>query len=445
MSATADMTMEGRKDMKINFMGGDLSSDGGLLLFKAFADKIGLTRFIREHFHTNDTALFRIHTDAANLFQVIYMILASYFTDDHADDLAYDPVMKELLEKVRLASQPTLSRFFNRMDETTLEQLHLITQKLLRAAYAVQLPYAVVLDMDTTLLNAYGSQEGAAYNVHYEAVGYHPILLFDSLTRDLIKAELRAGTQYCSKGTAEFLEPVLKDYRERYPEVKLYARGDSGFAAPEVYETLEENGVKYVIRLKDNPKLRKMAAYVDAELYEKTKEDAISYAVVYGEFQYRAESWTKERRVCFKIEKPYGEMIHLFSFIVNNTDEWESEQVINEYCDRGEMENFIKECKNGFDFGSVSSSTMTVNANRLQVHVLAYNLFNLFRRLVLPGKMKKQEINTIRLKLIKIAARCVHSARRVYFKLCSSCPYKDEFRTTMQNIQQLKIPEAQPA
>ena len=439
MSSITEMTMECKKNVRIDFTGGELSSDGGLLLLKAFAEKIGLTKLIGEVFHTVDTAAFRIHTDSSNLMQTIFLIIGAYFVDDHADEMALDPVLLEILQKVRLASQPTLSRFMNRMDESTLAQLEKICMELLKTAYSIEMPSAIVLDMDTTLLNTYGKQEGAAYNAHYEAPGYHPILLFDSLTRDLIKAELRPGTQYCSKGTAEFLEPVLKDCREQYPEIKLYARGDSGFAAPEIYEVLEEYGCKYMIRLKDNPRLRKMLEDKDAELYERAKEDAISYAVEYGEFQYRAESWSKERRVCFKIEKPYGEMLHVYTFIVNNTDEWEPEQVIDEYCDRGEMENFIKECKNGFDFGGVSSSSMIVNANRLQVHVLAYNLFNLFRRLVLPGKMKNQEVDTIRLKLIKIAARCVHSSRRVFFKLCSSCPYQAEFRATMRNIQQLKI------
>ena len=439
MSSLTEMTMECKGNVKIDFTGGELSSDGGLLLLKAFAEKIGLTKLIGGVFHTVDTAAFRIHTDSSNLMQTIFLIIAAYFVDDA---MAYDPVLLEILQKVRLASQPTLSRFFNRMDESTLAQLEKICMKLLKTAYAIEMPSAIVLDMDTTLLSTYGKQEGAAYNAHYEALGYHPILLFDSLTRDLIKAELRPGTQYCSKGTAEFLEPVLKDYREQFPEIKLYARGDSGFAAPEIYEVLEEKGCKYMIRLKDNPRLRKMVEDKDAELYERTKEDAIGYAVEYGEFQYRAESWNKERRVCFKIEKPYGEMLHVYTFIVNNTDEWEPEQVIDEYCDRGEMENFIKEFKNGFDFGGVSSSSMIVNANRLQVHVLAYNLFNLFRRLVLPGTMKNQEVDTIRLKLIKIAARCVHSSRRVFFKLCSSCPYQAEFRAAMRNIQQLKIQAA---
>ena len=103
------------------------------------------------------------------------------------------------------------------------------------------------------------------------------------------------------------------------------------------------------------------------------------------------------------------------------------------------MENFIKEGKNGFDFASVSSRSKVVNANRMRIHMLAYNLFNWFRRMVLPANMRKQQINTIRLKLMKIAAKAVHSARYITFKLCSSCPYKKEFYKTLENIQHLNV------
>ena len=159
--------------------------------------------------------------------------------------------------------------------------------------------------------------------------------------------------------------------------------------------------------------------------------------VEYGEFLYQAGSWSHPRRVVFKIEKPYGQMIHLYTFIVT-TLEMEPYQVIQFYCGRGKMENFIKEGKSGFDFASVSSSSKLVNANRLLVHALAYNLFNWFRRLALAVSMRKQRIDTIRLKLLKIAARVVRSARYKYFKLCSSCPYKKEFYETLENIHNLK-------
>lgn len=163
----------------------------------------------------------------------------------------------------------------------------------------------------------------------------------------------------------------------------------------------------------------------------------VSYAVCYGEFQYQAGSWEYPRRVVCKVEKPTEQLIHMYTFIVTNMDS-EPEKVIRFYCKRGIMENYIKESKNGFDFAAISSSSKIVNANRFQIHALAYNIFNWFKRLALPASMRNQQIDTIRLKLLKIAARVVHSARYITFKLCSSCPYKNEFYETLKNIRGLQ-------
>lgn len=171
----------------------------------------------------------------------------------------------------------------------------------------------------------------------------------------------------------------------------------------------EMNGCSYAIRLKQNSSLMALASDKDKDLYNATKEDQISYAVTYGEFLYQAGSWDYPRRVVFKIEKPYGQLTHMYTFIVTNMD-MEPYQVIQYYCGRGKMENFIKEGKSGFDFAAVSSRSKVVNANRMRLHMLAYNLFNWFRRLVLPANMRKQQVDTIRLKLIKIAARAVRLA-----------------------------------
>ena len=232
------------------------------------------------------------------------------------------------------------------------------------------------------------------------------------------------------------MRSILEEYIER--KIKTYLRGDSGFSSPKLYKTCEENGCSYAIRLKQNASLLALASDKDEDLYRATKDDQISYAVTYGEFMYQAGSWEYPRRVVFKIEKPYGQMTHMYTFIVTNMD-MEAYQIIQFYCGRGRMENFIKEGKNGFDFSAVSSHSKTVNSNRMRLHMLAYNLFNWFRRLVLPANMRKQQIDTIRLKLMKIAARAVRSARYITFKLCSSCPYKKEFYETLKNIQKLTV------
>lgn len=220
------------------------------------------------------------------------------------------------------------------------------------------------------------------------------------------------------------------------PELSL--RGDSGFATPELYELCEDDNYKtsYAIRLKINSTLVALAKTEDELLFKMAKDNAVDYAVVYGEFYYQAGTWNKPRRVVFKIEKPFNQITHMYTFIVTNMTA-DIESIIQFYCGRGNMENFIKESKNGFDFGAVSSHSKLVNANRLQIHALAYNIFNWFKRLALCASMKKQCADTIRLKLIKIAVKVVRSGRYIYFKLCSSCPYISEFYETLTNISSL--------
>lgn len=436
MHSLNDTALESNKYLKINFDGGDLSSDAGLLLVKEFACRLGFDKILKSEFKTNGSSMSRIHKDDENLWQMVYQILGAYFEDDCADELTNDPVLTAVLGKQALASQPTLSRFFNRMDDATLRQFYDIMRKLRKVVYAVRKPQVILLDLDSTLLDTYGHQEGEGFNFHYQSHGYHPLVCYDGITGDLLKIELRNGTDYSCTGVVGFLQPLLDEFLTGYPDIPLLLRGDSGFATPLLYKQCETNSASYAIRLKENKNLRALASDIEDHLFEMTQQDKISYAAAYGEFMYQAGSWDYPRRVVCKVEKPAGQLVHLSTFIVTNMDS-SAEDIVRFYCKRGAMENFIKEGKNGFDFAAVSSSSKIVNANRLQVHALAYNIFNWFKRLALSAKMRKQQIGTIRLKLLKIAAKAVHSARYTIFKLCSSCPYKDEFYETLENIRSL--------
>ena len=169
----------------------------------------------------------------------------------------------------------------------------------------------------------------------------------------------------------DFLQPILDEYLNDYPAIRILLRGDSGFATPDLYKQCEENGTSYVIRLKENGILRKKASYLVDGLDEITKNNKVDYAVAYGEFMYRASSWPYERRVVCKVEKPENQMVYMYTFVVTN--------------------------------------------------------------------MRKQRIDTVRLKLLKIAAKIIRSARYITFKLCSSCPYKNEFYETLSNIGKLNV------
>ena len=438
MSILNNLALNRNRQIKINFDGGELSSDAGLLLIKEFISKLGIEKLFGHSFKTNDSALFRYHTDKENLLQMIYMIIAGYFEDDASDELTNDPVFKAVLGKDTLASPPTVSRFFNRMDEDTLNQFLAICRMLRKKIYSISMPEAIIFDLDSPLLDAYGKQEGRTFHFHYQRTGYHPLLCFDGITGDFIKIQLRDGAKYSCTGVVDFLQPILDEYREDYPSISLLLRGDSGFATPELYKQGEENGTNYVIRLKENATLRDEASYLVDELNEITHNNKIDYAVVYGEFLYQAGSWPYKRRVVCKGEKPENQMTYMYTFMVTNMDS-SPEYLIKFYGKRGWMENLIKESKSGFDFASVSSHSRVVKANRLQVHALADNIFNWFRRLALSSNMRKQRMDTVRLKRLKIAAKVTRSARYITFKLCSSCPYKDEFYETLSHIGTLQV------
>ena len=354
MSIVNTLSLESNRQIKINFDGGDLSSDAGLLLIKEFVSKLDIDKLFSRSFKTNDSASFRYHTDKENLLQIIYMIIAGYFEDDASDELTNDPVFKAVLNKDALASQPTVSRFFNRMDEDTLNQFLTIGRILRKRVYSIQMPQAVILDLDSTLLDAYGKQEGRAFNFHYRSNGYHPLVCYDGMTGDLIKIQLRDGTQYSCTGVVDFLQLILDEYLNDYPTIQILLRGDSGFATPDLYKQCEENGTSYVIRLKENGILREKASHLVDELDEITRNNKVDYAVVYGEFMYKAGPWPYERRVVCKVEKPENQMVYMYTFVVTNMDS-SPEYLIKFYCKRGRMENFIKESKSGFDFASVSS------------------------------------------------------------------------------------------
>ena len=149
------------------------------------------------------------------------------------------------------------------MDETTLQQFSDILVELRKIVYRINPPKQVLFDLDSTLLRLFGNQEGKGYNVHYAAVGYHPLLCYDGLNGDLLKAELRSGTQYCGKEAAAFMQSLFDEFSDNYYQTQLFLRGDSGFAMPDLFDACEDNCCKYAIRLKENPTLRKLAVELD--------------------------------------------------------------------------------------------------------------------------------------------------------------------------------------
>ena len=433
------LTMNSNKNYKINFDGGQLSSDGGLLLIKEFFHKIGFEKLINRSFMISDSDSRRKHTDSENLLQMIYQTMGAYFRDDRADDLSHDPVITAALGKDKLASQPTMSRFVNRLDKSTLLQMNGLTRTIRQVFYSLEKPKEFLLDLDSTLLHTFGNQEGQGFNFHYQGYGYHPLVCYDGHTGTLLKAGLRRGNAHSGKESDAFMRELLEELKADFPKTPCVLRADSGFATPKLYKVLEEFDCSYAIRQKINSKLKRLVADEAEALNLRRAESGYTSKdhFVYGEMMYRAGKWDRPRRIVYKIEGIPDSFLIAYTFIITSMDDKTPEEIIDFYHNRGSMENFIKEGKNGFGFRMVSSSKMIANENRLQIHALTYNLFNAFRRLVLTKEMRKHHIDTIRIMLFKIAVKMVHRSRQTYFKLCSSFAYKREFIEIFKNIEKL--------
>ena len=193
------------------------------------------------------------------ILQRIYQNAAGYHADSDANNLRYDYTFQTVLNKDTLASQPTISRVNNKVNKENMKQLQQVNFNLLDKVYTLSPPEEIIFDLDSTNCSTYGQQYGAAYNYHYGANGFHPLLMFDGVTGDLIKAKLRAGNVYTSRKAVRFIGPVFKKYSKKFRKIPLYLRADSGFAKPGIYRMSEEHNIFYTIRLKANAKLYELA------------------------------------------------------------------------------------------------------------------------------------------------------------------------------------------
>jgi hypothetical protein len=268
----------------------------------------------------------------------------------------------------------------------------------------------LVLDMDSSVSETYGRQEGTAYNGHFGCECYHPLFLFNQ-DGDVERALLRSGNVASADDWRSVLEPVIERYRDL--NVRRFFRGDAAFALPELYELLEAEGYQYAIRLKANAVLERHISHLLARPVGRPPNRPQRF---YHSFQYQAQSWDWPRRVVAKVEWHQGELFPRVGFIVTNLG-GRVTTVVSFYNQRGTAEQWIKEGKNAVRWTRLSCHGFEANQVRLQLHVLAYNLGNFVRRLALPASVKHWTLTTLREKLIKIGAKVVHHARYVTLQL----------------------------
>ena len=435
MATLHEIKTKFNSNLTISNTGGNISNDCGLILVKEFMDSLDFTALSRKHLTIKDARLYHTHTNLSLMEQLIYQIIAGYTTDSAATLLKEDPAFKILFGKNRLASQPSLSRFWNRISKKNISQFQDLNQAMIDKVRLVRNTTEMIFDLDSTHSDTYGKQELSSYNAHYGTNGYHPLVAFDGLTGDFLKAELRPGSVYTSNGVGDFVAPLFKHYQQVVPDSNILVRGDSGFATPELYELCEAYSSFYVIRLKSNAILFKIAEkniQVDDDTHWEKRE------VSYSSTLYQANSWSKARRICIKSTREAGELISRHEYIVTNySNNVSAETVFQTYCKRGAMENFIKEAKSGFNLDKTDSSSFVENQARMMVSLLAYNIVNFMRTLCLPVKSAGMRVDTIRLRLFKIAGKVVQTGRRLLLKTSSSHVYQEHFFQLLQKIQQL--------
>jgi hypothetical protein len=409
-------------NVSFDFSGGDLTSDGGLLMLGELCCALGIKERLIKNLVYHPL---RIFDDASLVAQKAMLIAAGYHADDDATSLREDPAFSHLFGS--LASQETISRRFSAMEQDDVRRLRCALEEMYDTVALHDGRTECVIDIDTTLLAAFGKQDGSAWNCHYGQTGLHPILATDTLTRDVVGFELRPGAQYCSKDAGPFMEGVLERMGVRHPKAHLFVRGDAGFAAPEVYGACEREGAGYAIRLKENAALHKQAAPLAALLFPGKQ------CCVFSEFSYQATSWARPRRVVAKCEMAEGELIPRHTFIVTNMAS-SPRSIIDFYCQRGSMELIIGELKDGYLRNCVQSRSKHANEFRCLVGILAYTLMNWLRRLVLPKSHLREKTTTLRTRLIKVAAKRVEHARAILFRFPTSYPCKDVIYQSMQGI-----------
>ena len=415
--------------------GGRLSSDSGLILIDELMDAFQFTQLSKKIVRFNDSRKYWTHTNHKLLKQLVLQIVAGYNTDSAANILQHDPVLQTLSTDEPLASQSSISRFYDRVVVETILTLQVLNQDLIDKARLVRNDTNMIIDLDSTHSDTFGHQEQTAYNAHYGTNGYHPLVAFDGLTGDFLKAKLRSGNQYTSNGVKEFLEPLLEHYNQTIPTTDILVRGDSGFATPDVYDLCDLYENQYVIRLKANRNLYRLAEeFVFYDNHHPWDEKEVYYHSV----SYQAASWFKPRRVCIRSTREVGELLFKHSFIVTNFSEnISAKRVFETYNKRGTMENYIKEAKNSFFFDKTDSPRFIENEAPMMIGLLAYNLVNFLRTLCFEPKSKGLQVDTIRFRLFKVAGKLVSTARQMYLKLSSSHVYQREFYAVFRQIQRI--------
>lgn len=449
----------GRRKVQAAFDGGHISSDGGAVLLREVDERLGMTELLASCFTDYRDPELIEHSVVELLRQRVYGLALGYEDLNDHDDLLRDPLLGVSMGKTdpegasrrrdqdkgkALASSSTLNRLeLTPADASADSRYKKIVYHPERIQDALvdlfldafdKAPEEIVLDFDATDDPLHGNQEGAFFHGYYRCYCYLP--LYVTCGDHVLVANLRTSNRDASDGAVPVLAYLVERIRQRWPEVRIIVRGDSGFARDPLMVWCEAHGVYYILGLAKNARLLKK---VGKELVQAKAlfEESGHASRVFTHFMYQTlKTWKRKRRVIAKAEHlPKGSNPR---FIVTNLpEEYATPKDLYEqhYCARGDMENRIKEQQLDLFADRTSTATLRANQLRLWFSTFAYAIMNAMRRIALKGtRLAKATCGTIRLKLLKIGAHIKVSVRRILIHLASACPYQDIFRQAAHNL-----------
>lgn len=423
------------KALTVNFRGGDLSSDGGMVFVRQLDGQLKITERLAGVLRDHRDQRYISHQFLTLMRQRIYQIIAGYEDCNDAGTLRHDPVMKICCDQVVdktdvLASQPTLSRFENTI---TFRDLYQIAELLLEfyVGQRRQPPKNIILDLDTTDDPTYGCQQLSFFNGFYGQHMYHPMFIFDGTTGEVLAAVLRPGNNNSSTGVLTVLKRVVQRLRARWPDIDITIRADGGFASPDLYTFCENEHCGYIVGFQATEPLRtlnKKNVQRAESRYKTTGQKVRTLTSAY----YRAKSWNKRRRILMKTEVS-AEGINQ-RFVVTSLP-GKALTLYNFYCERGQVENqMIKELKLDLAADRLSCHRFLANQFRLFLHTIAYVLFHRVRSSLHGTEWATARMDTLRTKLLKVGAQITTSCRRVWLMLASSYPYQAIWETLFRRL-----------
>jgi hypothetical protein len=424
----------GDKAVDLDFDGGRLSSDAGLVLLKAPDEQLGLTQGLAAVLKDSRDPR-RVHFTLHDLLkQRVLQIAAGYEDANDANTLRHDPIFKLLLGRLPdtgapLASQPTISRFENHVSRTELYRMARVLVEQFIASYACP-PQLVVLDFDDTEDPVHGEQEQARYDGYYGGYCFLPRHLYEGLSGRLIttifKAKRFTGTQMLA-----VMKRLVKRLRQAWPDTLLIFRGDSHLAYPEVMQWIEAQAdLSYVTGLTSNAVLQTLACEV-VEQAKRAYDRDRGKITRFHSTRYQAGTWSRSRRVVIKVE--VSDQGVNTRFVVTDMEQARTQVLYQHiYCARGQAENEIKDHKRYLKSDRTSCHRFEANQFRLFLHSAAYVLLDTLRREVFKtAPWACATMETIQLRLLKLGARVQELTDRIKISFPSSCPVAPLLRRSL--------------